>query len=186
MGRTREERNLETCEPGEEGHIYVRGECVRRLRIQESHMKEDPNIKAITPTSSCARGTRLSMRRTPRSLRALQGHQPGGEKISPMEVEDVLMKHPRRQHDLLLRAARAVGRGGGRNCRAAQRRMLDLMALRSFALKRGMMKQWWPTMVIMDAIPKGDGQTRSHQAREKLQLPAIKSGDAGCGNHRVA
>jgi long-subunit acyl-CoA synthetase (AMP-forming) len=40
--------NLAICEPGEEGHICVRGECVTHGYEHKSHMSEDPNIKAIT------------------------------------------------------------------------------------------------------------------------------------------
>jgi acyl-CoA synthetase (AMP-forming)/AMP-acid ligase II len=40
--------NTEICQPGEEGHICVRGECVTHGYEIKGHMTEDPNIKAFT------------------------------------------------------------------------------------------------------------------------------------------
>ena len=155
-------RNLEVCAPGEEGHICVRGECVTRgYEFHEGHMKEDPNLKAITKDGFLCTGDKGFVDSDGHLVitgRFKEIINRGGEKISPMEVEDVLMGHaaiknvicfsaPHKELGEVVGAAVVLREGQG---------ALQLQSLRSFAFERGVSKQWLPeTMVIMDAIPKG-------------------------------
>jgi non-ribosomal peptide synthetase component E (peptide arylation enzyme) len=105
----------------------------------------------------------------------------GGEKISPMEVEDVLMKHLAIKNMICFAAPhRQLGEVVGAAVVLYEGETLELVQLRSFALKQGVMHQWLPaTLVTMDAIPKGmTGKPARIKLAEKLQLPEINDGDA--------
>jgi hypothetical protein len=201
-------KNLEICAPGEEvrfrlftqplhmlhpnttlaslarqGHICVRGENVTQGYEFHSHMTEDPNIKAITNEGFLCTGDKGYVDSDGHLVitgRFKEIINRGGEKISPLEVEDVLMKHdaiknmicfsvPHKQYGEVVGAAVVL-----HECKT-----LELEYLRSFALKNGVRKQWLPeTMVIMDDIPKGiTGKPARIKLAEKLQLPEINVGD---------
>lgn len=177
--------NLEICAPGEEGHICVRGECVTHgYEFHKSHMTEDPNIKAITENGFLCTGDKGFVDSDGHlviSGRFKEIISRGAEKISPMEVEDVLMTHPAIENMICFSAPhRQLGEVVGAAVVLRKGATLELEHLRSFALKRGLMKQWLPeTMVTMDAIPKGmTGKPARIKLADKLQLPEINGGDA--------
>ena len=83
---------------GQEGHVVVKGECVTSGYEFRPHMKADPNIEAITDDGWLCTGDKgwldddgyLHL-----SGRFKEIINRGGEKLSPFEIEDVLLRHPR-------------------------------------------------------------------------------------------
>ena len=176
--------NLETCKPGEEGHICVRGKCVTHgYEFHPSHMEEDPNIKAITEDGFLCTGDKGYVDADGHlviSGRFKEIINRGGEKISPMEVEDVLMTHPAINNMICFSVPhRQLGEVVGAAVVLHKGEILELEHLRSFALELGVMKQWLPeTMVTMNDIPKGiTGKPARIKLAERLQLPKINGGD---------
>ena len=177
--------NLEICAPLEEGHICVRGECVTPgYEFHKKHMKEDPKIKAITKTGFLCTGDKGYVDNDGHlviSGRFKEIINRGGEKISPMEVEDVLMTHPAIKNMICFSAPhKQLGEVVGAAVVLYKNETLALDILRSFALEKGVMEQWLPeTLVIMNAIPKGmTGKPARIKLAEKLHLPSINGGDA--------
>ena len=177
-------KDLTICEPGEEGHICVRGECVTHgYEFHESHMNEDPNIKAITKDGFLCTGDKGFVDSDGHlviSGRFKEIINRAGEKISPMEVEDVLMTHPSIKNMICFSAPhRQLTEVVGAAVVLHEGKTLELQHLRSFALERGIMAQWLPeTMVTMNAIPKGmTGKPARIKLAEKLQLPEITYSD---------
>ena len=100
----------------------------------------------------------------------------GGEKISPFEVEDVLLGHPSIQDmicfamphfplDEVVGAAIVVRAG----------MTITLASLRDFAVGKGLNAQWLPeVMVLLPDIPKGTtGKPARIGLAEKMRLPKL-------------
>jgi pyochelin synthetase len=178
-------KNLEICGPNEEGHICVRGECVTHgYEYHKSHMKVDPNIQAFTKDNFLCTGDKGYVDSNGHlviSGRFKEIINRGGEKISPMEVEDVLMTHAAIDNMICFAAPHEqLGEVVGAAVVLHKGETLELVQLRSFASKKGVAQQWLPeTMVTMNDIPKGmTGKPARIKLAEKLQLPKIKLGDA--------
>ena len=179
--------NLEICAPLEEGHICVRGECVTPgYEFHKSHMKEDPKIKAITKTGFLCTGDKGYVDNDGHlviSGRFNEIINRGGEKISPMEVEDVLMTHPAIKNMICFSAPhKQLGEVVGAAVVLYKNETLALDILRSFALEKGVMEQWLPeTLVIMNAIPKGmTGKPARIKLAEKLHCQVSMVGTRCC------
>ena len=176
--------NTEVCRPNEEGHICVRGECVTLGYETKGHMSEDPNIKAFTEKGFLCTGDKGyvdSDGHLVLSGRFKEIINGGGEKISPMEVEDVLITHPAiREMICFAMPHKMLGEVVGAAVVLHPDNILELEKLRSFALKQGMQAKWLPeTMVLMSAIPKGStGKPARIGLAAKLQLPEMQEGDA--------
>ena len=175
--------NTEVCDVDEEGHICVRGECVTKGYEVKDHMKADPNKTSFTADGFLCTGDKgfvdgdghLNI-----SGRFKEIINRGGEKISPMEVEDVLIRHPAisemicfaAPHNFLIEVVGAA-------VVLHQGESLRVENLRSFGQKQGLNMIWLPeTLVIMDQIPKGmTGKPARIGLAATLQLPEIKDGD---------
>ena len=130
------------CTPREEGHVCVRRACVTKgYEFKPAHMSQDPNIEAMTSDGWLCTGDKgwldedgylhLSGR-----FKEIINH--GGEKLSPFEVEDVLLRHPAVQ-DMIAFAMphELLGEVVGVAVVLRPGHSASLMDLRSHALKSG-------------------------------------------------
>ena len=82
---------------GQEGHVCVKGDCVTSGYEWRDHMTEDPNLSAFTSEGWLCTGDKgwldadgyLHL-----SGRFKEIINRGGEKLSPFQVEDELLRHP--------------------------------------------------------------------------------------------
>ena len=86
------------CKPREEGHVCVRGACATKgYEFKPAHMAQDPNIEAMTSDGWLCTGDKGWL--DEEGYLYLSGRfkeiiNRGGEKLSPFEIEDVLLRHP--------------------------------------------------------------------------------------------
>ena len=102
----------------------------------------------------------------------------GGEKISPLEVDGVLMDHPAVAAGRDLRhAASQAGRRGRRRCRPARGQTATEREIRDFARPALADFKVPRRVVILDEIPKGaTGKLQRIGLAEKLGLAAEGAG----------
>ena len=175
--------NTQVCDVEEEGHICVRGECVTKGYEVKDHMTADPNLTSFTADGFLCTGDKgfvdcdghLNI-----SGRFKEIINRGGEKISPMEVEDVLISHPAIREMICFAVSHSLlGEVVGAAVVLHKDESLQVEKLRSFGLKQGLSVIWLPElMVIMDQIPKGmTGKPARIGLAATLQLPEMHDGD---------
>ena len=166
--------SLVACAP----QVCVRGAEVTAGYEKRAHMAADPNLAAfhsdaalgVVPPESLHTwvACRGWLRTGDKGYLDADGHlqlvgrfkeiiNRGGEKISPVEIEHVLRRHPAIA-DMLVFAAPHAQLGEVVGVAAVPRFpcTLDLAALRAFGADEGLATKWLPeALVWIDVIPKG-------------------------------
>ena len=180
------------CAIEQEGEVCVRGSCVTRGYEYREHMKADPNIAAFH-TLKNVQGEEERWLRTgdkgyvsPTGSLTLVGRfkeiiNRGGEKISPLEIEDVLRQHAA-VRDLIVFAAKhqQLGEVPGAALVLRAGKTITLQELRAHGAETLPIK-WLPeTLVLLADIPKGPtGKPARIGLGERLGLPELS--DEGSG-----
>ena len=171
------------CKPGEEGEVCVRGSCVTQGYEYRPHMKADPNIAAFhklengeawlrTGDKGYVSGDTGTLTLVGRFKEIINR---GGEKISPLEIEDALRQHEAIR-DLVVFAVKhsQLGEVPGAAVVLRAAKSITLKELRAFG-SRKFGPKWLPEMlVLMPEIPKGPtGKPARIGLAERLDLPEL-------------
>ena len=169
---------------GTEGEVCVTGECVTAGYLMREHMSQDPNIEAYSlPTSPVGRMLRTGDKGYIDSAGYLQlvGRfkeiiNCGGEKISPLEMEDQLLSNVPSIETCVCFASPAdmLGEVVGVACVPKVAGVFPTLE----ELKNGLPQvnpRFKPSvLVIMDQIPKGPtGKPKRIGLAQMLKLPAV-------------
>ena len=192
--------DLTPCEVMEEGHIVVRGACVTAGYEYRDHMGgEDPNARAWTSAAGGGGGGGGGrfLCTGDKGYIDEDGHlnltgrfkeiiNYGGEKLSPLESEDVLLKHAA-VRDMICFAMphEELGEVVGAALVLHEGATLTLPQLRGFGLQQGLALHKCPQVLVRfpDSIPKGHtGKPARIGLAQKLGLaPLPREVGAGRG-----
>jgi len=168
---------------GTEGEVCVTGACVTSGYLMRDHMSQDPNIEAFSlPTSSVGRMLRTGDKGYIDSSGYLQlvGRfkeiiNCGGEKISPLDMEEQLLRVPGVETCVCFASpADLLGEVVGVACvPKADHPYPSLKEMRDGL--PGTAPRFKPrVLVIMDAIPKGPtGKPKRIGLAKMLNIPAV-------------
>jgi len=173
----------EEVPPGEEGEVCVTGKCVTLGYYMRPHMDSDPNIEAYSLPDSCV-GKML--RTGDKGFMDEEGYLQlvgrfkeiincGGEKISPLEMEEQLLNVPGVETCVCF-ATPAALYGEVVGTAVVPKAGCELPKLED--LRNGITgfnRQWLPrVMVIMEAIPKGPtGKPKRIGLAKMLKIPTV-------------
>ena len=181
----------EACAIDEQGEVCVHGAPVTAGYEYRDHMPADPNEAAFHQI-----GEKRWLRTGDKGFVNHAGHltlvgrfkeiiNRGGEKISPLQIEDVLRQHPC-VHDLVIFSVRHAQlqevAGAALVLRAGK--TITLTQLRGFGAEGGLPVKWLPeTLVHMTEIPKGPtGKPARVGLEKRLGLPELSDAGSGVAN----
>eukprot|EP00316_Scyphosphaera_apsteinii_P011436 CAMPEP_0119313294 /NCGR_PEP_ID=MMETSP1333-20130426/28625_1 /TAXON_ID=418940 /ORGANISM="Scyphosphaera apsteinii, Strain RCC1455" /LENGTH=724 /DNA_ID=CAMNT_0007318099 /DNA_START=30 /DNA_END=2204 /DNA_ORIENTATION=+ len=179
---------------GEEGEVCVTGKCVTLGYYMRPHMDADPNIEAFSRSDS---GVGKMLRTGDKGYIDEDGYVQlvgrfkeiincGGEKISPLEMEEQLLNVPGVETCVCF-ATPAVMYGevvGTAVVPKAGCEPPKIEDLRDGIT--GFSRQWLPrVMVVMEAIPKGPtGKPKRIGLAKMLKIPTV--GESGTESYKVS
>jgi len=182
--------DTEVANVGDEGEVCVKGQCVTAGYLMREHMSADPNIEAYTTKDS---PVGKMLRTGDKGYCDSEGYMQlvgrfkeiincGGEKISPLEMEDQLLTNVPSIETCVCFACPAdmLGEIVGVACVTKAGSAYPTLEQVREGLPQTMARFKPRVLVIMDAIPKGPtGKPKRIGLAQMLKIPAIEvSADA--------
>lgn len=170
---------------GEEGEVCVRGACVTGGYLLRDHMPNDPNVEAFTADGMLRTGDKGYVDAD--GYLQLVGRfkeiiNCGGEKVSPLELEDRLLQvHGVRTCVCFSASAEHMGEAVGVAVVSSEEDVCSPPTLSDLrdALSSHVPVQFHPRVIVyVDAIPKGPtGKPKRIGLAQALGVPPLHSGE---------